>query len=84
VQQSIGEIQSGWQAVDTALGALTSVASGDCKSALDAARSVVPVVSGAAAAPTTLVDAERLPTEISNELDGFVQQVQQAKASCVG
>lgn len=82
VQASLKEMQAGWQPVDQALGALSSVAGGDCSAALAKARDAVPVISGAAQAPITMADAEQLPTELSNELDALLAAVQEAKAAC--
>lgn len=84
VQASLKQLQDGWQPVDSALGALSTVASADCKAALQGVRDAVPVISGAAQAPVTKADAEQLPTELSNELDALVSAVQQAKAACTG
>lgn len=84
VQTSLKDVQAGWQPVDQALAALSSVAGGDCSAALTKARDAVPVISGAAQAPITQADAEQLPTELSNELDGLAAAVQEAKAACTG
>jgi hypothetical protein len=80
-QEGIAGYAEGWKPVAAALTALATAKGGDCASALDAAKADVPIISGAAQAPTTAADAEALPTELSNELDALAAAVSGAASA---
>lgn len=78
---SLNTVKQGWAPVQSALDALTGIATGDCKAGLQSVSEQAALWTQDAV-PTSAQDAEALPTKLSDAMDGVVQAVQEIKTAC--
>ena len=82
-KQSLQKLAAHWAPIGAALTVLDNVASGECKQAVQKAVDGATLLSGKdATVPDTTQAVEALTTQVTNDLQQFSQNIEQAASAC--